>query len=182
MQVLFVCSGNICRSPMAAALFERRAAERGATPAVRSVGLLEAGVAAPPEVLQVMDGYGLDLGGHRSAVLDNTMVSGADLVVGMSLRHVQQAALADPDAWPRIFRLKELVKRGTWIGPRLPGQDAPSWLRAAHGDRTRAALVNLSPEDDVVDPYGGPPEGYASVAEELNGLTTSLAELLWPRP
>jgi protein-tyrosine phosphatase len=180
VQVLFVCSANICRSPMAAALFALRAAERGGTPVVRSAGLLDAGVPAPQEVLGAMAAYGIDLGAHRSRALDSTLVSGADLVVGMSLRHVQQAALLDPDAWERIWRLKEVVRQGASVGPRLPGQGTGAWVRAAQGDRTRSALVRVSPDDDVVDPYGGPPEGYAATAAELDALTTALADLLWP--
>jgi protein-tyrosine phosphatase len=109
------------------------------------------------------------------------MVASADLVVGMSLRHVQEAVLLQPTAWKRTFRLKELVKRGELIGPRLPGQDLTSWIRAAQGDRPRAALAHVSPADDVADPYGGPFEGYEAAAAELERLISRLVSLLWPK-
>ncbi len=165
---------------MAAALFALRAAERGGEVVVRSAGLLDGGEGVPADVQVAMGAYGVDLSGHRSRELDSALVTGADLVVGMSHRHVQEAALLDPDAWERIFRLKELVRRGSGIGPRLPGQDPQGWVRAAQGDRTRSALVQVSPADDVADPFGGPAAGYAATAAELDALVTDLADLIWP--
>ena len=94
--------------------------------------------------------------GHRSTTLTAPMVAEADLVVGMSLRHVQESVLLEPSAWERTFRLKELVRRGEFVGPRLPGQDPAAWVRAAQGDRDRTSLAHHSPEEDVADPYGGP--------------------------
>jgi protein-tyrosine phosphatase len=167
---------------MAAALFARRASghvDRGRN-RVLSAGLGEAGVPVPDEVLEVMVRRGIDLRGHRSTTLTAPLVSGADLIVGMGLRHVQEAVLLDPDAWQRTFRLKELVRRGEFVGPRLPGQEAAAWVRAAQGDRDRSALAHLSPEDDVADPYGGPYAGYEVTAAELDDLTGRLAALLWP--
>jgi len=165
---------------MAAALFAGQAAAHAGRPRVASAGLGEAGVPAPDEVLEVMLRRGVDLTAHRSTTLTAPMVSAADLVVGMSLRHVQEAVLLDPTAWQRTFRLKELVKRGGFIGPRLPGQDTATWVRAAQGDRDRSALAHVSPGDDVADPFGGPYAGYEATAVELDELTGRLAGLLWP--
>ena len=145
-----------------------------------SAGLGEAGLPAPDEVLEVMLRRGVDLTAHRSTTLTAPMVAEADLVVGMSLRHVQEAVLLEPVAWERTFRLKEIVRRGEFVGPRLPGQDVAAWVRAAQGDRDRTALAHVSPEEDVADPYGGPYAGYEATAAELDDLTGRLAALLWP--
>ena len=166
---------------MAAALFAGRAAGRIEQPTVPSAGLGAAGLPVPAEVADVMAVRGLDVSGHRSATLTESMVASADLVVCMSLRHVQEAVLLQPSAWKRTFRLKELVKRGELVGPRLPGQDVASWIRAAQGDRPRSALVHVSPVDDVADPYGGPIEAYEAAAVELEDLTSRLVALLWPK-
>ena len=107
-------------------------------------------------------------------------MSAAGLVIGMSLRHVQESMLLVPASWQRTFRLKELVRRGEYIGPRLPGQDLATWIGAAQGDRERDSLAHHSPHDDVADPYGGPLSGYEETAEELDDLTGRLAALLWP--
>ncbi len=146
-----------------------------------SAGLGEAGRPVPDEVLEVMARRGFDLRSHRSTTLTAPLVSDADLIIGMSLRHVQEAVLLDPDAWERSFRLKELVRRGEFVGPRLPGQETAAWVRAAQGDRDRSALAHLSPAEDVADPYGGPYAGYEATAAELDDLTGRLAGLLWPR-
>jgi len=165
---------------MAAALFTEQAARLAGRPRVTSAGLGDAGLAAPDEVVEVMLRRGVDLTSHRSTTLTTSMVADADLVVGMSLRHVQEAVLAEPVAWERSFRLKEIVRRGEFVGPRLPGQDVAAWIRAAQGDRDRTALAHVSPEGDVADPYGGPYAGYEATAVELDDLTGRLAALLWP--
>jgi len=165
---------------MAAALFSRRTASHVDRPRVTSAGLGRSGVPVPDEVLEVMAHRGIDLADHRSATLAAPAVTEAGLVVGMSLRHVQESLLLDPSSWRRTFRLKELVRRGEFVGPRLPGQDLTSWIRAAQGDRTRDSLAHHSPMDDVVDPYGGPFDGYEATAVELDDLTGRLASLMWP--
>lgn len=180
MHTLFVCTANICRSPMAAALFARRTEAYIDRPDVRSAGLGDPGHPVPEEVLAVMARRGIDLADHRSAALAAQEVSAAGLIVGMSLRHVQESMLLVPSSWRRTFRLKELVRRGEYIGPRLPGQDLASWIRAAQGDREHDSLAHHSPGDDVVDPYGGPLAGYEATAAELDDLTGRLASLLWP--
>ena len=165
---------------MAASLFSGQAAARAGRPGVASAGLGDAGIPAPDEVVEVMLRRGVDLTSHRSTTLTAPMVAAADLVIGMSLRHVQEAVLLEPVAWERTFRLKEIVRRGEFIGPRLPGQAAAAWIRAAQGDRERTALAHVSPGDDVADPFGGPYAGYEATADELDDLTGRLAALLWP--
>ena len=165
---------------MAAALFAGRTEGHVDRPTAISAGLGPAGLRTPAEVAAVMASRGFDVSGHRSRTLSAPMVRDADLVVGMGLRHVQEAVLLDPAAWRRTFLLKELVRRGEYIGPRLPGQDLTAWIRAAQGDRPREALVHVSPDEDVADPYGGPLEGYEATAAELDDLLGRLADLLWP--
>jgi protein-tyrosine-phosphatase len=166
---------------MAAALFALRADHHVDRPRVASAGLGDPGRPVPAEVAAVMAVRGIDLSGHRSTTLAAPQVAEADLVVGMSLRHVQESLLLVPSSWQRTFRLKELVRRGEFIGPRLPGQDLTTWIHAAQGDRRRESLAHHSPEDDVADPYGGPFAGYEATAIELDDLTTRLAALLWPQ-
>jgi protein-tyrosine phosphatase len=166
---------------MAAALFAHRTEHHVDRPRVASAGLGESGRPVPVEVSEVMADRGIDLSGHRSTTLAAPQVAGADLVVGMSLRHVQESVLLVPSSWERTFRLKELVRRGEFLGPRLPGQDPAAWIRAVQGDRRRDSLAHRSPEDDVADPYGGPLAGYETTAAELDDLTARLAALLWPQ-
>ena len=66
--IVVLCTANVCRSPMAAALLARRLSELGVTARVRSAGMLRDGDPPLPEVISVMAGYGIDLTAHRSRV------------------------------------------------------------------------------------------------------------------
>ncbi len=165
---------------MAAALFVQRTEGYVDRPQVMSVGISEPGHRPPREAVAVMAARGIDISGHRSTTLSAPVVAEADLVIGMSLRHVQEAVLADPPSWERTFRLKELVRRGEYVGPRLPGQELASWIRAAQGNRTRDSLANHSPSEDVADPFGGPVAGFEATVGELDDLIARLVALMWP--
>ena len=78
--VLVVCYGNICRSPFAAALLERRLA---GTIRVESAGFLGLGRPVPPIGLQVAARRGIDLSAHRSQILTAAVAQAADLIVVM---------------------------------------------------------------------------------------------------
>ncbi|MEW6048705.1 MAG: ribose 5-phosphate isomerase B, partial [Bacillota bacterium] len=107
--VLFVCSGNTCRSPLAAALFRRALRGRG----VSSVEVSSAGLAAvdgEPASRQARDvarEWGLDLEAHRSRRLTPEMVAGAGLVLTMSEQHKRQVLEMVPGAAGRVFTLAE---------------------------------------------------------------------------
>jgi protein-tyrosine-phosphatase len=170
---------------MAAALFTAHAGRRQAAPEVSSAGV-DAGLPSmpttvPDEVEAVMAPYGLDLHDHRSRALTATALVHSDLVIAMTRRQVQESVLLDPGCFTRAFTLKELVRRGTGVGARPPEQDLAAWIVEAHGDRTRPDLGRRSTAEDITDPYGGPLAGYRATADELDGLTGRLADLLWPR-
>lgn len=94
MQLLLVCTGNICRSPMAEAIARRELASRGRD----DVQVTSAGTAAPDGAPASEGAYlvalehGLDLSAHRARQLTTDLVAGADLVLGMSPHHVERAA------------------------------------------------------------------------------------------
>ena len=181
---LFVCTANICRSPMAAALFADQIGHLPEPVEVTSAGIRATGGLAnrgvPDEVQEVMAPFRIDLGAHRSRALTQPMLEQADLIIGMGRRHIQEAVLIDPPSWPKSFMLKELVRRGGLLGPRPPDQGLRSWIDAAHGDRTRRELVRRSSADEVEDPYGRSLGDYRATAAELAELTSQLVLLLWP--
>jgi protein-tyrosine phosphatase len=178
--VLLVCTANLCRSPIAEALLRHRFEERGVSVAVASAGLLEPDRPVLADALEVLAGRGLDARDHRSRRIEADLVRGAGLILGLERRHVREAVVLDPSAWPRAFTLKEIVRRGQAVGARRPDEPWPRWLARVHAGRRRADLLGSSREDDVADPTGGTLEDYEATATELDELLTRLVRLGWP--
>lgn len=88
--LLFVCTGNTCRSPMAAAIARRELQRRGWTHvAVRSAGTAAIdGAPATPETIKVLAEQGIEAPDHFSELLTAEHVRWADLILAMSLSHV----------------------------------------------------------------------------------------------
>ncbi|MFN2635919.1 MAG: low molecular weight protein arginine phosphatase [Gemmatimonadaceae bacterium] len=92
MNILFVCSGNTCRSAMAEALARKIAARRG----IKDLNVSSAGtnawdnVPATDEALLVGMERDIDLTGHRSRKLTSAIVSEADLILVMTPGHLEQ--------------------------------------------------------------------------------------------
>lgn len=88
--LLFVCTGNTCRSPLAEALSRERILQRGWTHVqVESAGIAAAsGSAASQGAITVADEHGIDLTNHVSRQLTPELVDWADLILAMSPSHV----------------------------------------------------------------------------------------------
>jgi protein-tyrosine phosphatase len=88
--ILFVCTGNTCRSPLAEGIARDEIAKRG----WKHVSVASAGVAARPGAeasehsVTVAARHGIDLAGHRSRPLTRDLVQWADLVLGMGPSHL----------------------------------------------------------------------------------------------
>src|ERR1017187_455640 len=177
--IVVLCTANVCRSPMAAALLARRLATLGVTVPVRSAGMIGGGDPPHPEVVSVMASYGIEITSHRSRIVCAADLAPASLVLAMTREHLRHAAITEPGAWPRAFTLKELIRRGERIGPRPPGEPFSGWLSRAHAGRARTSLLGDSPDDDVADPAGGPLRAYTDTAGLLDRLVTRLARAGW---
>ena len=149
---------------------------------MQSAGLLGEGQPAPPEAVSVMASYGLDVSRHRSRLMTADELGAASLVLAMAREHVRHAVVTEPAVWPRAFTLKEIVRRGQQAGPRASGESLTDWTARLHAGRERSALLGDSPDDDVPDPMGGPPQAYMMTAALLDQLTGHLVELCWGSP
>ncbi len=180
IEILIVCTGNICRSPMAEGLLRLRLRERGIPAEVSSTGLVAAGRAVPADALAAARRFGVDLDAHRSRVLDRDQLDRADLVLTMEQAHVREVAVLDREHFGRTFTLREIVRRGGEVGPRKDGETVEGWLeRVAIGRRVRDVL-GVGTGDDVADPYGRSATTYRRAADEIDGLLVRLLDLLWP--
>jgi RpiB/LacA/LacB family sugar-phosphate isomerase len=105
--ILFICTGNVCRSPMAEALFRRAVNGRG------EFRVLSAGLGAmdgqppTPHSVRAMRELGVDISAQRSRMLTTELVRSADLILGMTHSHVDTVALLYPPAAEKTFLLRE---------------------------------------------------------------------------
>lgn len=154
MRVLFVCSGNICRSPTAEAVFRALVEdeERGAGLEVDSAGIGAWHVGSPPDErsTQAAAARGIELGGRARKVTLSDFEE-FDLLVGMDSGHVRDLeALAPDSAATEKVRL----------------------LRDYDAEAVEAG------ETDVPDPYYGGPDGFEDVLDMIDrGARGLLAEV-----
>lgn len=136
MKILFVCTGNICRSAMAEA-FTRElmsSLNRETAMGISSAGLeAEEGETPPHQVVSVMSEYGLDISDHRAHRLEQEDVDEADLILTMAMHNSQRLLTAHQEAVERIFTLKEFVIQGQDRGRGLKERDPEKRLRYLRG-------------------------------------------------
>ena len=151
--VMFVCTGNTCRSPLAMALAR---VQWSGVVEVASAGLAARdGEPAADPACVVAQEHGADLSEHRSQRLDVQLVDRADWLIGMTRSHV--AILArhlDPSGRARLGLLGR-------PGLDLRGMPTPD-------------------VEEVADPFGGDLDTYRAMADQLTRLLTSWAPHIAP--
>lgn len=181
VSILVVCTANQCRSPLAAAALRRRIESAGVPVTVASAGVAAMpGIGATPPTVDAARRIGLDISDHAATPLAPDAVRSADLVIGLERRHVQEIVLHDPTSFPRTFTLRELVRRGSEVGPRHPDQSVGEWLTEVGVQRRPADLLGASTDDDIADPTGSAAVDHHSMADEVDDLAGALVALLYP--
>lgn len=148
-RILFVCLGNICRSPLVEAVARRRCAEAGLAVEVASCGTGDwhVGHGADPRMVRAAAAAGFDLTPHRARQLRAADLDGYDLVLAMdrdNLRGIERYATASSTAETGLFL--------AWAG--------------------------VAPPEDFPDPYHGAFEGFTtSVALAEQGVTGLIRRL-----
>jgi len=177
--VLFLCTANRCRSPMAAALLERTRQELGFKAQINSAGLSGDGTPPPYEVITVMADYGIDISAHQSHRLEIGDIERADLILGLERLHVREAVIASPngEAWTRTFTIREFLRRARRIGRRSSKVPFATWIGELSLGRARHELLGASSVDDIADPIGGTMNAYRATAAELAALVDEMVEL-----
>ncbi|MDQ4502975.1 low molecular weight phosphatase family protein [Sinomonas sp. ASV322] len=174
--VLFVCSGNICRSPMAEQLLRARGA--GSDIGVSSAGTIaDEGAPMTREAAELSQRYGGDPSGHRSRLLTSEVLMSADLV--LTATRAQRASVAQlvPRASRRTFTIREFSRllRAIPGDDRISLRDSFALVEAARSRRGFIEPPNNPDDDDVEDPYLRPIEVYERVAALLDSEVKAIA-------
>lgn len=180
-RVLAVCTGNVCRSPLIAAVLRKHLAPCGADVAVTSAGLraLEGAPADPPVAAEAAR-LGVDVADHRGRAFAAAEAAAADLVIVATRRQRSVAVELAPSILRRTFTLLELdavlahldadevgVAADASVGERLA-----TVVRAASRDR---GLAVRGVSIDLPDPFGGSPTLHRGVADLVDASTTRAA-------
>jgi protein-tyrosine phosphatase len=104
--VLFICTGNTCRSPMAEALFRHRCGDRLDWSCCSAGLYAAAGSPASAHAVEAMAELGIDLSGHRSRPLQAEQLKEAEMVVTMTAAQRLELIQDFPEVGNRVFLIK----------------------------------------------------------------------------
>jgi protein-tyrosine-phosphatase len=187
--VLFVCTGNTCRSPMAEGIFRKMIQDRGLKADIRSAGTYASdGAPASHNTLTILREKGIN-GNLASKSITAADVMWSNLILTMTMNHKQQVIQRYPDAVDKTFTLKEYVQNNTAALHGIKERERlyAEWqIKQALGqpisEEERARMDELqasAPDFDINDPFGGPMEDYRQCAEQLEGCLKKLLDRIY---
>lgn len=177
--ILMLCTGNICRSPLAQQLLSEQLSD------IPDVRVVSAGTRAMVGekvfgvTRLVADSYGLEgIDSHRARQVTAELIDSADLILAMTLEHRRAAVELCPRATRRTFTLREFARLveatpDPVLAPLLvdPGDSVAEKLRAAVSAVTssRSLLPPLADpaDNDVIDPYRQDLEVHEASLDQL---------------
>ncbi|OEF99844.1 hypothetical protein BHF71_01325 [Vulcanibacillus modesticaldus] len=157
MNILFVCTGNTCRSPMAAKILEKRAKDANLDIKVKSAGIAAVeGSEASENAKIIMRDFGSDE--HKTMRVSEELLSWADLILTMTNQHKQILLIHAPQYANKIFSLKEYI--------------------VSKSESKEDITEEFNDYPDIVDPFGGDLEVYRQTAKEIDLAVQKMIEIL----
>jgi protein-tyrosine-phosphatase len=138
INILFVCSGNTCRSPMAEAMLKSKLPEEIKSAYLITSAGTEAleGLPATAHAAQAMHEEGIDLSAHRSRPITERLIERADLILALSRQHRE------------------------FIETNFPEASGKTFLFAEYADKSAKGI-------GIPDPIGGPLEDYRHIRDRI---------------
>jgi protein-tyrosine phosphatase len=200
-RILMVCTGNICRSPMAERMLLAALAKQSpggdvsrARISVSSAGTIaNEGSAMTREAQRETELYGGDGSDHLAHRLELGDIQAADLILAMSREHRRAVVSIDPRASSKVFTLTEfarLVDAPGILELPAPGERASDDPASKDLTALRSMVTTISEsrgylppptsdsEFDITDPYGRSARVYSRVGAAIGTATTTLAGAL----
>ncbi|WP_054147319.1 low molecular weight phosphatase family protein [Frigoribacterium sp. RIT-PI-h] len=191
LRVLVVCTGNLCRSPLFAALLARDVDDARVTVTSRGT-LTTPGAVVPAATLAAGTRLGVDLEGHVARPLSGVDLEDADLVLTAGRRHRRDVVRMSPAAASKAFTIVEfarlaeaaLTEGAAWAADEGAVDSGPGRSGVALESLLRMRGSVLRPDDpeddDVVDPMGRRAGVHLRVARRLATAATTIASALGP--
>lgn len=181
--MLTLCTGNVCRSPLAAMMLTNRldptrfeVASAGIAPLI--------GDRMPDEALSIASRMDLDdATQHRAAEVTSDLIANSDLVIGMTRAHRSSAITLEPAAVKKAFTLLEFahvvshIQHEPMSTPEYQDTDVErATLETIK--RMRGVVAPLHPDEryDVEDPYGRSKQVFQRSARQIDNAVEQIAE------
>lgn len=188
--VLMVCTGNICRSPLAERLLSAQVQDLSEVCVSSAGNHARVGEQMDAETQQIAQSYGVDdVGSHRARQISEGIVESADLILTMTRVHRRDVVELSPRVTRRTFTLREFARLAEATSDEMLGADlktvngsAIETLRAAVQSvalsRSLVPSVTDAAEDEVIDPYRQSSDVHEKSAQQLVPAVNTVANLL----
>lgn len=108
MKIMFICTGNTCRSAMAEAILRKKVQERNIDVEVCSAGIYAENGDEPTDVaIEVMENKGIDMKGHKATNIKNSKIVEMDLILCATNSQKLQVMTLYPELKEKIYTIKE---------------------------------------------------------------------------